>query len=227
MIEQVDRQLEVWIRTVLGEVAVRLSPPAGDGPEPVVSLYLLDLLPLPPLRHQRRLPLQLLLRYLVTTGAADPRQAHRMLGELVFAAMEQETFEVELQPLAAPLWAGFGLAPRPSFLLRLPLRAERTAPATPRVRQPLEIRPTPLATLNGLVLGPDDTPLADARVELPNLQHVARTDACGRFCFPAVPLAASIRQFRVSAKGRELTIDRPGPDGGQAPIILHFNLLEA
>ncbi len=138
MIEQVDDQLRDWVANVVGHVPVSLELPGNwqtDGQG--ISLYLLELVEYPSLRGAQVPPLQLSLRYLLTTWARELETAHHWLGQLVFAAMAQPGFDVELGPVPAATWSAFGLAPRPSFFLRVPLRQERPSPAMPTVRVPL------------------------------------------------------------------------------------------
>lgn len=145
MIDEMDRSLREWIGTVLGETPVSLGPPAGEK-EDGVKLYLLDLLEGPAPRERRSQPLQLKLRYLVTATAEEPEEAHRRLGELAFAALESPDFEVELGALPASLWQAFGVAPRPAFLLRVPVRRERPARKVPLVLEPIVIQAAPMTT---------------------------------------------------------------------------------
>ena len=78
MIEDVDQRLKDWVGTVLTDTAVSLSAPIDQGAEPLVGLYLLDMHPSPPAKGPRRRPLQILLRYLVTTSAEHPEEAKPM-----------------------------------------------------------------------------------------------------------------------------------------------------
>ncbi len=116
MIDQVDGRLEDWIGTVLEGTNVSLAAPSGTETGRGIGLYLMELMHTPPPRGARRPPLQISLRYLVTTWAEKSEEAHRMLGELVFAAMEHPEFEVERDPVPVTLWTALGVAPRPSFM---------------------------------------------------------------------------------------------------------------
>lgn len=227
MIEQVDRRLREWIQRVLDVPVPSLSPPSDARTGRGVSLYLLELADRPPPRGGGRRPsLQLSLRYLVTTWADDPEEAHRLLGELVFAAMEQAEFEVELDPVPAATWAAFGVKPQPSFVLCVPLRRERLEPPAKLVREPVVIRETLMTTLRGIVLGPDDAPLARAVVEIPSLQLSTRTDLKGQFTLSNVPAEPRTKSLRVRAKGRELDIAVEQPASEDQVVVIHFNLFE-
>jgi hypothetical protein len=231
VIDQVDANLTSWVQDVLGPVSVSLHPPqlvetrsleTGSG----VHLYLIEMIEKPPPRGTERPPLQLLLRYLVTTWADEPQEAHRLLGELVFAAMENAEFEVELEPAPAATWAAFGVPPQPSFVLRVPLQQERPQPAVRLVRAPLVMHVAPSAILRGTVLGPDDVPLAGATVELPSLLRSTRTDAQGRFHFANVPGESSLKLLRVKAKGRQLSVTLDQPPSDEEPLVIRFDLLD-
>jgi hypothetical protein len=222
VIEQIDRQLAEWLAAVLDGPEVELSPPAEGGEGSAVSLYLMDLRNAPPTRGGSRPPLQVVLRYLVTARAQDVEEAHRLLGTLVFAAMEAPEMELELDPLPVELWRAFGIRPQPAFVLRVPLRRERPVPAVPRVRQPLVLRTEPITSLGGTVVGPGDLPIAGARVELPAFARSTRTDRRGRFAFAGVP-ASGTRTVRVSAKGREISVAAVTDDG---PLLIRLQPME-
>lgn len=211
------------MQTVLGAAEVSLAPPSASRSGRGIGLYLLELGQTPPDRTARRPPLQLCLRYLVTTWADEPEEAHRLLGELVFAAVESEEFETDLDPLPAAAWAALGAPPQPSFVLRVPLRLERPQPPSKLVRRPLVIHAVARSSIHGLVVGPGDVPVAGARVELPALRLSERTDTKGRFCFPTVPAEPGAKALRVKAKGRELSVtaELPTPDG--EPLVIHFD----
>lgn len=225
MIQQVDQDLKEWVGSVVSGVDVSLGPPQDAGERLRVEVYLLDLLHTPPATGSRTPPLQISLRYLVTTWAETPEDAHRILGELVFAAMAHKTFEVELEPLSMQLWRALGVLPRPCFMLRVPLRMERPEPKGPRVRRPVEVQHTSLTSLSGVVVGPRDLPLPDARVELPALGLAVRTDSKGRFRFASVPTERPNLHVLVKAKGGEASAQvRSGRN--QEPLIIHFDVLE-
>lgn len=203
MIDHVDQMLKDWFQMLAHDLPVSLEVPKGPIDRPTISLYLLELASAPPPRGNRRVPLQILLRYLVTTWAPDPAEAHRLLGELVFAALGQTQMEMEvdLNPLPTSTWNSLSLPPRPSFVLRVPLRHERPEKEAPPVRFPLITRAAPAMTLMGRVLGPGDVPLSGAFVELPLMDLVTQTDPRGRFLFSNVPTEPRAKQLRVRAKG--------------------------
>ena len=225
-IEDVDQRLKDWVGTVLTGAAVSLSPPADQGVEPLVGLYLLDLHPSPPAKGPRRRPLQIQLRYLVTTSAKQPEEAHSMLWALVFAAMEEPEFEVELEPVSSSLWTAFGAPPRPSFMLRLPLRFARQQKDVKFV-QAIEMRHSPMAGLGGVLMGPNDIPIANARVELAAHHLSTRTDAQGRFRFAAVPAKPTVKHFRIQARGRDFAVEAECKAGDQEPLIIRIKPGEA
>ena len=76
-------------------------------------------------------------------------------------------------------------------------------------------------------MGPDEIPLANARVELSTHNLVARTDVKGRFGFPTVPTEPALKKVRILARGRELfqevNFKKINPE---EPLIIHFDVLE-
>jgi hypothetical protein len=228
VIEQADVRLTDWVSTVAGpDVQVVLTAPANGLGGSGVSLFLMDLAALPPMRGQRRTPLQLGLRYLVTAWAPDPLAEHRLLGTLVAAAMQEEGWEVQLAPLPPATWTALGAAPRPSFVLQVPARQARPEPVRPRVRGPLAVRGVALVPMAGVVLGPGDVPVANARVEIPSAGAVAETDPLGRFRFPALPAEPTQRLVRVRARGKQIDVEIAQPEASSAVVIRFDQLLEA
>lgn len=226
MIDAADDQLRTWVGSVLTVTPISLAPPDNAGVGSGVTLYLMDLLADPPLRNTARAPLQLALRYLVTTWAPQPEAAHRMLGALVFAAMEQPTFTVDLEPIPIAVWSAFGVVPRPAFMLRVPVRQERSEPIPTLVKAPLVIEVAPFVRLSGLVLGPGDIPIMGARVELPALHLVEQTDSHGQFTFARLPGKPFPKHLIVKARGhmQPATVDYPPSDA--EPLVIRFDFVE-
>ena len=226
MIEQTDQRLKQWAASLLNSVNISLTPPGAVSSGEGISLYLMNLVAAPPPRGIKRPPHQIMLYYLVTAWAEDLEQAHRLLGTLLFAALEHNEFEVECEPVPVATWQAFGIHPQPSFMLRVPLRQERPEIPAKLVRAPLVIQSAPLLSLSGIVLGPEDMPLAGARVEFPTLQIVEYTDATGRFTFPIVPGTPAAKFLRIRAKGREISIRVDQHSADSAPLVIRFDQLE-
>jgi Pvc16 N-terminal domain len=228
LFEEADARLTEWVGGVAGpDVQVALTAPANQHSGAGVSLFLMDLVSQQPMRGQERAPLQLALRYLVTAWAEDPVAEHRLLGALVAAAMQEEGFDVLLSPTPPATWSALGAAPRPAFVLQVPVRQTRPEAALPRVRGPLVVRGVALAPLAGVVLGPGDVPVASARVEVPSADAVAETDTQGRFRFPGLPVEPRQKLVRVRARGRQLDVEIAQPEGSSAVVIRFDQLLEA
>ena len=224
MIDQIDRRLAAWIGGILDQVDVSLAPPEAAETARGVGLYLMELVQSPPARGTRRPPFMMTLRYLVTTKAAKPEDAHQMLGDLVVAALENSEFEVEQEPLPLALWTSLGIAPRPSFVLRVPFIHERPEKLAPLVRKPIVIKHLALRSLEGQILGPEDIPLMNARVELPSLELFTTTDSKGRFHFSSVPAMPGARVLRVRAKGQEFSINTEQAGSEDDPLVIHLQL---
>jgi hypothetical protein len=229
MIDQVDEDLIRWVEDTLGHgLTPSLSAPA-DGKAPSVNLYLLELVD-DPLRHSSsKLPYQPALRYLVSTHAADPREAHRLLSKLLYAALESAQYEVDLDPIPSIIWTAFQITPRPAFILKAPLPHDRKETAAILVRDPVPKMDSsaPIVPLHGLLLGPGEVPLMNARIELPNLYISATTDRKGRFTLPGVPAAPSKKTLLIKARRKEKTevVQQTGtPD---QPVIIHFDLFKS
>jgi len=133
---------------------------------------------------------------------------------------------VEQEPVPLTLWTALTVPPRPSFVLRVPLRQERPQPQAKLVRQPLKIQSSPIVGFHGLLLGPEDMPLSDCRVEMPDL-NLATHRLQGRFSFPSVP-AAGTKQLLVKEKDNELqsAVKRTPRTAGHRLDIIRFSPLE-
>lgn len=226
MEDEFDERITNWVTSQLEGIEVSLASPATQRTGRGVGVYLLDMMQSPTPSTNKRPPLQLTLRYLVTTWSDKTEDAHQMLVQLIFAAMENKEFQVGLESIPLSAWKAFGVTPQPSFLLSVPLRKERPEPDTKLVRQPLQVQASPMMSFHGVLLGPGDIPLSDCRVEVPKLNLATSTDRKGRFSFPGMP-ATGTKRLLIKAKGRELPFDSEEnyPDSG-APLVIHFSPLE-
>lgn len=213
-VDEVDKRLEEWISAVLGEVTVSLAAPKDSQTAKGVNLYLLDLLSKPSGRSVKEpSPHKIVLRYLVTVWETEPRVMHRMLGELMFAALALPEVEVELEPLSPAVWSTLSLAARPAFVLRAPLLRERSEQKlVPLVRTPMVVKSAAIWSLSGFVRGPGDVAILGARVELPALNLFTATDLRGRFHFPTVPSEPPVKFLRVKARGHTISVPVQRPE---------------
>lgn len=226
MIEEADDLVTEWASSVLPRADVALGRPEEEKAGAGVRIHLLELVQKPLPRGQRKPPLQMSLRYLVTTWADEPRHAHKLLGDLVFAASESTDFEVELEPLPDSIWPALGATPRPHFVMRVPVSRERAQPETKLVRKPLVVHATRLSRLEGRIIGPDDIPVPDAYIELPSLRRFTRSDPSGHFEFDAIPSDPPVKELHIRAKGRDFALaGDPSLDGH--PVVIRLDLVEA
>jgi hypothetical protein len=226
MIEEVDQRLKAWVGEVTGDVPVSFAAPARNTGVHGISLYLLELGAAPPARSVRRVPLQFSVCYLITVSAETPERAHQLLGELVFAALENPDFEAELTSIPLELWTCLGVPPQPAFRVRLPVRRVRPEPPLRRVRFPLFTQMSPNEALLGRVLGPGDVPLPGALVALPSLKLSTRTDARGSFRFPFVPSLESVGRLEVHAKGEVLQVGAEALTSEAGQLVIRMPLKE-
>ncbi len=226
--EQTDQQLIQWVATSVRDVPISLAPPDDRQQGQGISLYLFRLTPANPTQKSRPLPLEVILNYLVSTWAEQPETAHRLLGQLVFAAMGSSEFEVDFTPLSLADWAAFDVRPRPAFILRVPCRYERPQPPTKLVRKPLSIEAALIHTLDGVIVTPDGVPLVNASVELPAFHVSGYTDAQGHFRLrmATLPKHPDANRLIVRAKGREQHYTFESPLKSDDPLIVQFDITE-
>ncbi|RKH95320.1 carboxypeptidase-like regulatory domain-containing protein [Corallococcus sp. AB038B] len=224
MIDEVDLRMRAWVGRIATDAPVHLGVPDREALDRGVCLYLLELGPAPLTRAGKRGALQFSVCYLVTVGAETPERAHRLLGDLVFAAMGDKELEVDLSPVPAALWAGLRSVPRPSFRLRVQVRKEQ--PLAEVRCLSLVDRASAQAPLLGRVVGPGDVPIRDAWVALPSLQLSTRTDAEGHFHFPRPPRGESLGRLEVRAEGELLSVEPEGLATGTSPWIIRMPVKE-
>jgi hypothetical protein len=227
VIERIGQEIRDWIGSVITGAEVALGLPSDDAQRAQVGLYLMDLSQSNCARVGKLHPLKINLRYLVTARSPRVEEAHRLLGDLIFAALqkpekEAPEFEVVVEPLPVEAWVVLGSAPQPSFFLRAPLRLERPEPVVPIVKEPVVLQPSPMRALSGTVYESGGTPIMGARVELLTLGIATRTDEWGRFRFAGVPSNGRLKLL-AQAKGRTKEIDY---SVGDEPLEIRLHLLE-
>jgi hypothetical protein len=228
VIDQADERLREFITATVGPaVPVSSGPPGGGASGRAVNCYLLEVVPAPAERSVRRPPLQVALRYLITTWDDDHLAAHRLLGQLLFAAMADDALDVEREALDAASWTALGTPPRPAFVLRVPVRVERPERTAPRVREPLHVEIGLAQRLTGVVVGPGDTPIMNARVEAVGLDAITTTDAAGRFQLPAPPASGPPLRVRVAARGVHTEVVHDTADGGDGVLTIRLLIPES
>lgn len=229
MIDAVDSLVVEWMRAIAKRIDVTLLQPGSAPEREGICVCLLDVHDSPALRNHALPPLQVRLRYLVFAHAADAAREHKMLGDLMLAALDPESpdrpeMDVEFDPPSPELWRALALPPRPSFWLRVPLRKERPRRPGTMVTKPLVLQGEPLVDLEGVVLGPGDVPIAGAEVEIGGLDRWTRTDGAGRFVLRSISALPRNRSFVVRAKGRELAVVA---DASSAePLVIRLALQE-
>ena len=222
MIHEKDQELADWAKSVVGDVPTLFEIPKELTQGSGVLFCLVSLLPAPPPSTGKIAPLQYKLRYLVTTWAESTLEAHRLLGDLVFAAMENSKFEIDLNPVPFEFWQACGWTPQPSFGLTLLVQKPRPEPAVKYVKK-VVIDSLPAVILYGLVHGPEDIPIAGARIELRDPPLSTYTDNAGRFRFDNVP-AGMPAKLNVKAKGRVFEVIVKEQTSTEKPLVIPITL---
>ncbi|MGE5722098.1 MAG: carboxypeptidase-like regulatory domain-containing protein [Sphingomonadales bacterium] len=214
----VTQQLLDWIDHQLPNISAvpvsLLKSDIGDG----IEVRLLDLSTRAEPRSPDRLSHTLLLDYLITVRFADPLTEHRHVGELALAVLESPDLQLVTDRQVPEACRLLGLPPSAGLILRAELRRTRDLPRAPLVREPAITRLSPLAWLEGVVVGPGDQPVAGAMVVLEGSDRTHITGPDGHFRFPSPsgnPVHATVRARSVTASA-EL--------GAGAPTIIKLPL---
>ncbi len=230
MIEIADKEIQQWAMNVCqGESikpCVSLSPPDPHKDQTCIHVYLSEILPGHASQLARNGARSVTLNYLICVCATDESTSHRLLGQLLFAAMDEPGYSVCFDRPNAALWQAIGTADRPCFMIQMPLFRPAFEEAT-RVTQYPTVRATPTTSFSGVVVGPHNIPIPGARVTLNSLGRTTSTDNDGEFHFVCVPLANTEEVLRVEAKGIDVDVKtRPSGRTVAQPIILRLNELE-
>jgi hypothetical protein len=121
MFHETSARLITWIDGVAGEPVASL----GHGTTPGTRRVALSLLDVRPLETRPGAKIEVTVRYLLTVAAETPTEAHRLLGELTFAAMTHREFQVERAPVPLELWIALGLPPQPALTIGATVSRDR------------------------------------------------------------------------------------------------------
>jgi hypothetical protein len=122
MFHDASIRLVDWINQIAHEPIAALGLGASAGSGRRIGLSLVDVRPQASRPGAR---VDVTLRYLVTVSADVPTEAHRLLGELTFAAMTHRDFQVDREPLPLEFWLAHDLAPQPSLVVSLTVSRDR------------------------------------------------------------------------------------------------------
>lgn len=224
--QSTEDRIGAWVKSVDSNAQVSFGPPAADAKGRGASVYLLDIQQQLPARGVGRPPLQLWVRYLVTTWAPDESDANQLLLELAFAAAEQHDLEIETEHLSPETWTALQAVARPSFVMRMTASRARAQPVAPPVLHPLRLEAAQPALIAGVVRTPGGMPLADALVVLPSIGHETSTDGRGRFQLANAPGPPVSQTLVVRVKGVETIVQLPRDPARARALVIEVDPLE-
>lgn len=227
MIDEIDFRLKKWIATVIDSTfQVSFDHPGKIENKPTVSVYLFNLDNSMPASVAREIPFQVNLSYLLTVQSSNQMESHQTLGKLLFAAKDQSDFEVGFHSLPSGFWRAFGTVPLPYFIIRLQLIKQRKEEQVPRIIEPPRIDIGNLTSLDGIVLGPNNIPIAAAKITLDHSKTIFYTDKNG--CFSIATDLTSRKSFncKIDAKGKKFSISVPFEETQYKPITIHLDTIE-
>jgi hypothetical protein len=225
VIDEADADVVGWLRSVLAPSVVTLGPPIASPEGDGAACYLLSLVPEPAARGLSRPPVQAIARYLVTTWAPDPVDAHRRLGDVLVAAAERADIDAEQREPPVAIFSGLGVPPQPAVVLRTCVRWPRPLRRAPLVEEPLGVRFAEVGRLVGSVVTPKGTPVARAEVRIPPARVPVWTGPDGAFEVLGAAVGADAVQVTVTARGHTRVVTVPRPDR-DAPLVVPFDPTE-
>ncbi|SER47033.1 Protein of unknown function [Nitrosomonas sp. Nm51] len=228
MIDEIDRRLKEWIATVIdSRLAITFEHPGIERSQPTVSVYLYDMEYSTPNSKTREIPLQVSLSYLLTVQSDSQVESHQYLGKILYAAKSQSDMEVGFPALPAQFWQAIGTVPLPHFSLHVPLMITREAEHCPTIKSQPKIDVSPITHITGVVVGPSDQPIPDAKVMLPHSKTVAYTDNKGLFSIAADANSQRTFNCKIDAKGKQFSVTVPKEQllkSPHTPFTIHLDL---
>lgn len=225
MLSKTDQLVEDWVREVVGGAELSFQAPGSESATGSIGAYLYEVRQADKRAGgARRFPIKLELRYLITTWSQQPKEAHRVLGELLISAIESPDFDVDPVPPAPVFWNSFQCSPRPCFVLCVSAYHEFTDEVAPRVKAAPAVRATMVGELQGSVIGPGGVPLSGASVDIPEYSLATTSDVNGHFYFASVPTDPVPSVIVVTYKGVEHRFDTRVRTESDQPIVIEIPL---
>ena len=177
---EATRAISEWIASALPGIPVAVQSASDWQSRKGSTIRLLSANPVPTSNGSRQ-AFSLQLDYLVSLAMDDVVEEHDALCELLFAALDRTDFQILEQHEAMALRREFEVPAGAHLFLSINLQRQKQITRAPAVIRPLVVKTAPVTVIQGIVLGPQDTPLVDVRVELPALNLATLTDFAGRF----------------------------------------------
>lgn len=215
---------EHWVRRAVGrDLPVQWGPASATEAGPTVGLSLLSAVPVMVPRQSRELPpVRLVVRLAVAVRAPTRPEADAVLLALAFSAAEFGSPEIEAPTVADP-----PLVEQPPVLVvRIILERPRAGKTAPLVRAPLVTQWSVGTSIRGRVLGPHDTPVAGALVEVAGSSVAEYSNHRGEFSLPAVGRGDDLVPVLViSARGLKVQ-HRLGADANPHEVVVRLPIPE-
>ncbi len=228
MIDEIDRRLKEWIATVINsQLAITFEHPGTQQNQSAVSVYLYGMESSTSNSTTREIPVQIALSYLLTVQSDDQVESHKYLGKILYAAKSQSDMEVGFPALPAQFWQAMGTAPLPHFSLHVPLVIPRETEHCPTIKARPHIGVSSIIQITGIVVGPLDQPIPDAKIILPHSKKVTYTDNKGLFSITADANSQRAFNCKIDAKGKQFSISVPMQQilkTPHVPFTIHLDL---
>lgn len=142
MTKTIYNNLKNWIVNLLGNIDVVPSPPSTEITDKIsVSLYLKNITKSRstgsrPVKNN----IQLTLSFLVTVNSKNMHDINNLITALTLSAISKEDIEIDFTGLSPSEWLSFGIVPRPSLLINVPLNCKTEVQDVKLVEKPMIIK---------------------------------------------------------------------------------------
>ena len=138
--EHFSQFIKKWVVEVAGKDVIVTDDFVPVTDKPQVTVFLREFLPTAPTHRHIAAPLEIGMRYVVSSASANSTtDANELLQKLAFSAMEHEGLDIDLSPPPPEFWLSLGIKARPCFSLSTKQRKERKLEPVPLVTEPTEI----------------------------------------------------------------------------------------
>lgn len=222
MIDQMDNYISAWVEEIIPDATVVFTDPTpGKLPDNnTVFVRLLTATPTLPPRDTRQPTIQIALQYLIAVHHDNPIVAHRSLSVLIFHAMQNEVFSVDIEPIPITIWALLNQPVRPALRIMADVRQPLPTSNAHLVLHPMRVNLGTMRAVYGHVRGSMGQAIQRASISCPALGLYTYSDQNGRFQLPLVPGQDTDLHLVVKVKEKVYQVTVNQPTSYESPLII-------